>query len=274
MAMIMCSACGKDISDKAAACIGCGAPVGSTQQVVPPNAPLSTDGNAEKTLKDSHSDMAMGKCKDCNKDVSLSADSCPHCDAQLKESAAQFIPSGIKGWSWGARISIFAAVVSMLAIVYIVIAAWDVYLSDIEATFYSSMKYVLKSKISPEIKDTAEMSIMDFPLGSKRHVLTNKFPDCWFVKDEFDRCVMAPYTFGGVSNTFVSFSFENGALSRVDITAMNDSTNQISGFVTSQYGVPTKITDRGSTIWHLENGMAVAHYGVTTTSIYKRIQID
>ena len=47
MAMIKCSECGKDISDKAAACIGCGAPIATTATVesspaVPPKAETST----------------------------------------------------------------------------------------------------------------------------------------------------------------------------------------------------------------------------------------
>lgn len=42
MAMIKCSECGKDISDKAAACIGCGAPIATAATVEP--SPVASSG--------------------------------------------------------------------------------------------------------------------------------------------------------------------------------------------------------------------------------------
>ncbi len=42
MALIVCSECGRAISNKAVACIGCGAPLASSSQIdlIPRNAPL------------------------------------------------------------------------------------------------------------------------------------------------------------------------------------------------------------------------------------------
>lgn len=42
MAMIKCSECGKDVSDKAAACIGCGAPLLTAQLATQPSAPSTS----------------------------------------------------------------------------------------------------------------------------------------------------------------------------------------------------------------------------------------
>lgn len=40
--------------------------------------------------------MAMGKCKECGKEISLSAETCPHCGVQLKESASQTMLGMVK----------------------------------------------------------------------------------------------------------------------------------------------------------------------------------
>lgn len=59
MAMIKCSECGKDISDKAAVCIGCGAPIFST---IPDTGSAST-GNANSVAKINHEDFKFESAK-------------------------------------------------------------------------------------------------------------------------------------------------------------------------------------------------------------------
>lgn len=48
MALVACIECGKEVSDKAAACIGCGAPVGSS---VGAGTPVITTQGTSKYLK-------------------------------------------------------------------------------------------------------------------------------------------------------------------------------------------------------------------------------
>lgn len=53
MAMITCGECEKNISNKAAVCIGCGAPVATMQLAVPPNASVISTDDAEGDWKNS-----------------------------------------------------------------------------------------------------------------------------------------------------------------------------------------------------------------------------
>lgn len=69
MALIPCSECGKEISDKASACPHCGAPVAS--QVAP----------AASTL-----------CSECGKEISDKAGVCPNCGAPVAPPVAQAAP--------------------------------------------------------------------------------------------------------------------------------------------------------------------------------------
>ncbi len=62
MAMVKCSECGKDISDKAAACIGCGAPISP-----------SNNEKIEPTIK----------CEECGKEISIKSTTCPECGVPI-----------------------------------------------------------------------------------------------------------------------------------------------------------------------------------------------
>lgn len=63
--VIKCSECGKDISDKAAVCIGCGAPVVTTQQVVPPilYTPIAAKDSGQEVVSSSWFYAEDGKIK-------------------------------------------------------------------------------------------------------------------------------------------------------------------------------------------------------------------
>jgi len=64
MALIKCSECGKDVSDKAIACPHCGCPQSKTEYIV---------------------------CDECGGKVEKNIDTCPHCGNPLKEDLSNFV---------------------------------------------------------------------------------------------------------------------------------------------------------------------------------------
>lgn len=72
MALIACTECGKEISDKAAACPGCGAPVTATKPAV-----------AQRM------EAMDGFCPACGDDCSMNAMSCLQCGAMFDSSSGQ-----------------------------------------------------------------------------------------------------------------------------------------------------------------------------------------
>jgi len=99
MALIKCDECGRDISDKAVSCPGCGCPV------------------AVKTSVDTI------KCEECGKEIDLTASHCPECgfpkiispvNIQAPIKVNQYEANVIKSEAWGIGILVCLILVSLL----------------------------------------------------------------------------------------------------------------------------------------------------------------
>lgn len=77
MALIKCPECGKEISDKAAACPNCGAPI--TQQSEAPDVEVQSTPNLSERYRKTGEKQKTQICKHCKSEIPKGAKICPYC---------------------------------------------------------------------------------------------------------------------------------------------------------------------------------------------------
>ena len=81
MALIFCPECGKQISDRAVMCIGCGISMEEIRKMLCESSVVSAPTEAEDVLIESSVNLGdrIIKCTFCNNEYMLSERSCPKC---------------------------------------------------------------------------------------------------------------------------------------------------------------------------------------------------